>query len=218
MNITTKVIPTIAYCRTGKDTFLRILAGGKVFKQFRWRVYRSPNRSNASLTYKNGSTIYNRIAFADSLKREASDKYGIPLFIPDSDKDIKQFKHYKTGELVSARDIYIEWGKIRRAEDPDYWCRDALSSIKLIEDVAYVITDCRFTNEIDYTCKHFSDVVTVRLYCSDVPEPPLDIESEHNLDNYQTDLLLLPDEVEGEFDRAVKRFPQYQGYQPDELI
>lgn len=211
-----QVILTCGYRRTGKDTFFTKLSSDKQIKSastidlFRWRIYKQPTALNRSLDY---TLKYQRTAFADSLKEEAAVVYGIPVNVPDDEKDVKQFIHYRTGDLVSSRDIHIEWGGIRRSEDPDYWCKEAFKRVEFDKGCC-VVTDWRYHNEAEYT-HHSYDVITVRLYRSDVPVPDPRIESEHNLDNYRTDFLLLRDDVDGEYEKAVEIFPQYIGYVPE---
>ena len=204
------------YRRTGKDMLFNILSNpNDDTSRFKWRVYKHPQ---TRLMHFDRAGKYQRLAFADELKREASLQYGIPLAIPDAEKDKKQFVHYQTGAQVSSRDIHIEWGAIRRAQNLDYWCEAAL---KLVKDatVNYVITDWRFRNESRYCMQESQNVITVRLYRSEVPEPALTIESEHDLDAEVTDLLLLRDDAhEAEFAATVKRFPQYREFVPVETL
>ena len=209
-----KVILLCGYRRTGKDTFFVKLSDNKQDNLFLWKIYKDPTSSRNTF---DSSLKYIRTAFADSLKQdEVPAIYGIPTFVSDLDKDLKQFIHYKTGELVSARDIYIEWGTIRRASDPDYWCKAAFKRPSLEETVdsstCCVVTDWRFHNEATYMLNTYNDVLTVRLYRSDIPEPDVTIESEHSLDNYRTDFLLLRDNMEGEYEKVIEKFPQYAGY------
>lgn len=199
-----RVILVCGYRRTGKDTLYHKLSHPNETQLFNWQVYRPSNSSN-NLNLDHSPV---RLAFADILKEEASEKYQIPLVISDADKDIKQFIHYQTGEMVSARDIYIEWGAIRRKEDPNYWCKVAFESID--NESCVIVTDWRFENEIAYAQSKFDDVVTIRLYRSDIDEPDITIESEHNLDTYLTDLLLVKDEAD--FNVAIQKFPQYREY------
>ena len=230
-----KVILICGYRRTGKDTLCAILSNNNQSTSlFKWRVYRHPSLLTKYITNKNAST-YVRTAFADALKYEASQVYSIPLVISDADKDIKQFKHNEDvvrfqgnstfftkqsckDVLRSARDIYIEWGAFRRSQDIDYWCKAAFNNVPNDSTTVCVVTDWRYHNEAKYVIDTFSDVVTVRIYRSDVPEPDADIDSEHNLDDYQTDLLLIQNDIEGEFERVVEKFPQYIQYIPCECI
>lgn len=205
-----KIILLCAYRRTGKDTLLKLISSDiKNFDNlFHWDVYKSPSSTqNIPLHFP-----FQHISFAARLKDEASSHYGIPPVIPDDQKDIKQFTHYKTGEIVSARDIYIEWAKIKRLEDPDYWCKLSVTDINNSHDDYIIITDWRYINELSFISNLYSDILTIRLYRSDVPMPPLDVESEHNLDNYSTDLLLLKTNTQGEYEKALERYPQYKGY------
>lgn len=207
-------MPKILVCgyrRTGKDALAAIMSGQHIPARFKWRIYARDKtlKLERDLSCK-------RIAFADELKAEASAVYSIPLGVPDEQKDIKQFIHYKTKWEVSARDIYIEWGNIRRNEDIDYWCRAAFESID--ESDICIVTDWRFPNEKEYTFRTFKDTVTVRVYRSDVPEPDANIESEHKLDDFQTDFLLIRDDFPGEFERTCSKFPQYKDYIPTGVL
>lgn len=108
---------------------------------------------------------------------------------------------------------------MRRAEDPEYWCKAAFKSIDAATNINYVITDWRFHNEAKYTIDNYKQVLTIRIYRSDVPEPSPDIQCEHDLDNYCTDFLLVPgfaeqnhDDDIKEFEKAIEKFPQYKGY------
>jgi hypothetical protein len=74
-----------------------------------------------------------------------------------------------------------------------------------------MITDWRFYNELDCMLEEYPNLLTCRLFRSDVPIPPDNVVSEHSLKDYATTLLLIPDK-EGEFEKAVKIFPQYTGY------
>lgn len=243
-----KIVLVCGYRRTGKDTLYSILSENNLDRVntnktldlsnlFKWRIYREPSKlttnikESGSKRGSEGSSIadvnmssghiyvsYLRKAFADALKRETSEVYEIPLVISDAEKDIKQFTHYKSKELVSARDIYIEWGRIRRSEDVDYWCKAAFTNIPEDENITCVVTDWRYRNEVKYVLDAFENVVTVRIYRSDVPEPDMNIDSEHDLDKYVTDILLIEDGKEGEFEKTIERFPQYKDYVGGECI
>lgn len=207
---TGKITLVCGYRRTGKDTFFIKISsspGNKLETLFKWRVF-ALNPSHIKFDEFNSV----RTAFADSLKEEASEEYNIPLVVPDVDKDIKQFVHYKSEATVSARDIYLEWGAIRRTQDPDYWCKAAFKKVSLNEKINCVVTDWRYRNEATHVLNNYQNVTTVRLWRSDVPEPPAHIDSEHDLDNYRTDILLLRDDMEGELQKAKEKFPQYVNY------
>lgn len=204
-----KHILLTAYRRTGKDYFASILQGKQV-PHFKWIAYRPPNAQCEKLQIQ----PYKQMSYAKALKIETSNIFGIPEFVSDADKDVPQYVHPVTKAQVSARDLYIEIGAKRRAESLDYWvkfvCDDYDQSPP--ETVA-VITDWRFPNELAFTKKRYTapgDVVTVRLFRSDVPIPPADVDSEHALDGEATDILLVPSH--DDFLAATKLFPQYSEY------
>lgn len=190
------VIMVCGYRRTGKDTLFQWCVSGMGPE---WHVYSGGARNPFV------SGMYARAAFADALKAEATAVYGVEVDVED--KETKQYRHYVTGEMVSARDIAIEWGAKRRAEDPNYWCKQVLDAME--SGVTYVITDWRFQNEGAYVRARHPSAVTCRVYRAAVEEPPMDVQSEHDLDEEVTDLLLVP---AGEIEAAVARFPQYRDY------
>lgn len=90
---------------------------------------------------------YERIAFADILKEEVSETYGIPLHY-FHDREIKDsFIPYT---VKTYRQLLIEYADERRAEDPNYFVKRAVPKIKRDKTV---ITDCRFYNEADFFSK-----------------------------------------------------------------
>lgn len=192
------------YRRTGKDTlFNRLIA----IDDRPWRGYQHPNSIRADPFAETKSGPFTRVAFADALKREAREVYGIPN-LDSMDKDGAELIHYQTGAKVSPRDIYIEWGQIRRDQDPEYWCKRAFQ--EALPGSKIIVTDWRFSNEGLVTRTLFPNALSVRVYRASVPEPPMDIASEHDLDGETTDLLMVPT-VE-DFEAARKRFPQYAEY------
>lgn len=184
--------------KTGKDTLVdKILFSSNEYK---WKIYSRQDNTQLDLPQ---DLVH--IAFAKKLKRDCSKIYNIPENISDEDKDIKQFIHYITGELVSARDIYIEYGKLKRLEDIDYWCAAAVSD-NLDDNI--IITDWRFPNELDYISSKYR-VVTVRLYRSNVIEADFTVESEHSLDLFPVDFVLVP---ENDWELCINRHPIFTHY------
>ena len=194
------VILLCGYRRTGKDSLYQKLNNEN---NYIWHVFQDPNKNIIFPT----KVEYIRSAFADALKLETSQIYGITH--DEFDKDVKNIIHYKTSELVSKRDIYIEWASVRRLEDPIYWCKAAFTNLDYI-DKWIVVTDWRFTNEENYVKENSKNVITCRLFRSDVIEPDVQIVSEHQLDNVLTDFLLLSSEKD--FKNVIVKFPQYKSY------
>lgn len=203
----TPILLLCGYRKTGKDTFYQKLAVGN---EYSYSFYVHPSTRIEHID--NTKQQYHRVSFAESLKQEASQHYGIPANIPDADKDIKQYTHPETQSLVSARDLFIQWGAKRRQEDIDYWTK--LAFAKARPAAQYIVTDWRFISESDYTYSNFNRVTTARIYRRQVPIPDLNEKSEHNLDTTLTDVLILsnPGYEETEFMEACKIFPQYKDY------
>jgi hypothetical protein len=193
------VVLLCGYRGTGKDTLFTEWEQGR----FPWKVYRNPSSEQPGLTIPLSPV---RVAFADPLKQEVAERYGVPINAP---KEAKLWVSEITGDLVSARDLYIAWGAYRRSQDPDYWCKKGAELVMKAPGTA-VVTDWRFVNEGMYFDKRFPDLITVRLFRSAVPIPPEDIESEHQLDGATTDYLLVTSQED--FSAAVEQFPQYRDY------
>jgi hypothetical protein len=100
----------------------------------------------------------------------------------------------------TLRDVLIYIGMQGRKMDPEYWVKRALLPHFVYSgyDAKYVIcSDFRFKNE--YTI--FSSlgpqifakplVITLRVFRRSVPIPAAEIESEHNLDNFKTDITMV---------------------------
>jgi len=206
-----KIIMLCGYKRTGKDILFKKISLNKEKTKnlFSWKVYKDKNLDNEFIKKE---TFYKRIAFADNLKEEASIIYGIPHNIKDSQKDIKKYTHLKTQKLISARDIYIEWGTYRILDDPYYWCRSASTNIDPCKTITNIFTDWRYIDEFNYLNYNFNNISTWRLFRSDVPYPDISISSEHNLDNFKTDYLLVRKDLDYEFQKAILLFPQYKNY------
>jgi hypothetical protein len=182
------------YRRTGKDTLYTILTNHT--SSHEWLVY-SLNNSHLDklMTAK-------QLSFAGELKKQVFEKHNVPLDICDHEKDIKQFYN----STLSARDLYIQHGELMKIDNLHYWCDVLNSHIDPSKD--YIITDLRFINEANYFKNH--DHLTIRIFRSSITIPDQNIDSEHNLDHYLTDYLLVS--THDEFNEALKIFPQYHNY------
>jgi dephospho-CoA kinase len=92
---------------------------------------------------------YMRLAFADELKQELSNKYSIPLFY-FNDRTLKEKK--LPGIEKSPRELCIEYGENIKKIIPEYWVNKVIQKInkKMKEDQnsKFVISDCRFPIEL----------------------------------------------------------------------
>ena len=91
---------------------------------------------------------YQRVAFADELKDEASARWGIPRSQFDRD-DLKEGKPF--GFAYTRRQLLQMHGRDRRYINPDYWTHMARQKINagLEKGNRIVVTDARFMNELD---------------------------------------------------------------------
>ena len=205
-----QVILICGFRRSGKDHFGSLLYNSRTHDVVKtgqspsWKLY-----GKRDIKLQLGQNPI-RKAFADKLKEEVSEKYDIPLVIPEQLKDEKIFE--REGEYFSSRDFCVEWAGYRRSQDPEYWIKKCMEDPTLNSGQnshTLVITDWRYHNESNYLSL-MRPAVTVRVYRSCVPEPPLLSHEEHQLDNVLTDYLAVTSEEE--FIRATIRFSQYVNY------
>ncbi len=198
------------YRRTGKDTLVKMFNGEE---EFNWVVYKNPNN-------KVRFQIINvdRVGFADAIRREVNQMLDLSEIV-----DYNTFKEVVIRDGKTYRDFLREHGAYRRNQDVNYWvCRAA--DWEDLTDEVIMITDWRFVNELEYLKNRGLDIggldiVTIRLFRSEVPIPPDGIVSEHQLDNTTTDFLLLPKTNTGfEFERACSLFPQYKNYIKHDIL
>ena len=148
-----KIISLSGYKGSGKDAVFKELP--KVFPQY---------------TFK-------RLAWADPLKKEVSEIFGIDLKLLHANEETKNntlteiypfkfnmlrrlfapavkfglcyLKH--SDRLLTVREVLQYWGtEVRRAQDPDYWIKQTIGRIDShveLNDVL-VLTDTRFPNEL----------------------------------------------------------------------
>ena len=187
------------YKRTGKDTLIKMLNGQEAFN---WIVYVHPNSPNRFIIEPN-----DRISFADKLRQEVNDILNIPDPI-----DYDAYKETIIRDGKTYRDFLIEHAAKRRNEDVNYWLNKATDWDNINSNSKISITDWRYPNELEFLnkLKHLT-VTTIRLYRSEVPIPPANVSSEHQLDDILTDFLFVSPN-KGEFEKACLLFPQYKDY------
>ena len=207
------IVLLCGYKRTGKDSVYETLSTHR--SNYIWQIYRDPEKFGNEFPPRHNRKV-SRIAFADSLKDEVRRLYPFVCNVLDNEKDEKLFQ---MGEIpVSLRDIYKIVGSEKRQADPEHWCKLALQDLTRCPiNMHYtIVTDWRYQNELEYIRHNFSDIITVRIYRSSVIEPDLDDETEHDLDNITTDILLLP--INEDFGKVSERFPQYAHYRKSGVI
>ena len=130
----------------------------------------------------------------------------------ESLKDRAYFRR-SSGELKTLRQHYIDIGAEKRRIDENYWAKQVFQNKSWLP---IMITDWRLPNELEYAKQYAQanqmSLHTWRVYRSCVPMPDGSIETEHALDDYETDTLIVTSREE--FDRAVHVFPQYRSYKP----
>lgn len=141
---------------------------------------------------------YRRVAFADALKDEVADKWGLQRMDFDAD-DLKEQK--PPGFAYTRRQLLQMHGRERRQIDPEYWTRRARQSINAMiqQGEKVVVTDARFANELSSSNNEFctKDILKVRIERPALQMQDTDI-SETALDNWPFDRILVNEEGQPE--------------------
>ncbi len=149
---------------------------------------------------------FKRYAFADILKDEVSSMYKVTRGLLDTQAGKSMLVHDPlTGGKRTARQILIEHGQMRRAENVDYWVSKVQQKILADNCDRAVVTDWRFPNEhvvfLDSMTKHGYNLQTWRL--NRWSEAPLRDLSEVALDSFQFDHVIQNAGSVSEFLRSV---------------
>ena len=128
-----------------------------------------------------------RVAFADLLKQEVSEKYGIPLEWCYSEEGKSKTVDNGTWEQWTVRELLQWYGtEFRRAEDPDYWVKAMLHELDMLEIHngydGVIIDDVRFPNEADLVKNNDGYLIRIAPYVG--WDKPSDHASETALDSY----------------------------------
>ena len=198
------------YRRSGKDEIGAGIISGSC--RHSWCVY-ADDKSHVHATTFARFRGARSVAFADAIRRETRRTLGLR---PDYDLDTRKDVESIAGKLV--RDHLIEMGSRGRHQDPGMWTRIAimpsflpkLSPSTATDTLAVVCTDWRFENEYKTAASAGVVIVTLRVYRSNVPIPPPEVGSEHDLDSWSTTYLVVPDE--SDFAQARQMWPFYARY------
>ncbi len=111
----------------------------------------------------------------------------------------------------SIRDYLIGIAKASRDLDPDFFVKMLAESLNATsQDV--IITDWRYPNEYEFL-RQKDEVLTIRVHRAEIPVPESEVISEHSLDFFETDFLLVPVEnMELHLEAARQLLPQYFDY------
>jgi len=147
---------------------------------------------------------FKRFAFADVLKDDVSATYDIPRESLDTTAGKDAIFNQETGQTV--RDLLINHGQAKRAENPDYWVSRVISTIEKMENedplgnvfTRIVITDWRFPNEFKSMKTYVNGGAWQEDPCSAIygwrinrwKEPPLQDVTELALDTFKFDKVL----------------------------
>ncbi len=217
-----------AWKGTGKDTFFQELTTLRLSTSApetdaKWVVYYSPStrRLHALKALFDSCVAKQRFAFADALKVETHNYLRLkncPANAFENVKEIALFQAYPATEFKTMRTFYKERAQYARALDPLTWTRIVHSQIeqeRKSHEFIDVITDWRFENELLKRHDAKRQPLTIRLHRKDALVPDFALageeESEHALDDFTTDFLLIPPGRE-EYEIAMSHFPQYMHF------
>lgn len=149
---------------------------------------------------------FERLAFADVLKSDVSQKTGVPLHY-FHDRELKD-----TG-VPTPRQLLIDEARVQRLQDPDIYSRRVADIIRTtMRSKRYVITDWRYRREYDYFASELGDHVRIirgRIIRSGII--PSDDPTEHDLDHETFDIVLRNDGTISDLRDALSRLLRMYG-------
>jgi hypothetical protein len=88
---------------------------------------------------------YERVSFADVLKTQ------VTQMLKSNDIDVDLWNRDKE----TWRWLLVGWGRMRRAQDPDYWIKQLyMQMVSNLTTQSWVIDDLRYENELRWVKKH----------------------------------------------------------------
>ena len=137
---------------------------------------------------------YTRLAFADVVRQEISEKTNIPIdyFSSPMYKDLPMPKPLADfPDAITYRDVLIQWAKKRRSIQDDVYAQKIIDSIRSGEvGNKIVISDWRFLCEEKAIVAAFPSYTILRIRIHRDSVLPRDSPSEHELDNFPMDIEL----------------------------
>lgn len=133
---------------------------------------------------------YQELSFASALKDYVSYKYGFDRdLIEGATEESRQWRETHIHESgLTPRQILQKVGIDKREKDPDYW----IKKLNIEDDSKYVISDCRFENEITFVKSH-KNSITMKLVRNN---NPVKFEIENNIDDLVCDHEIIADSIE----------------------
>ena len=136
---------------------------------------------------------YKRYAFADALKHFSADLHKFSFDLTQTETGKQQLVYSPhANKTASVRTFLIEDSAKAKVDynDPAYWARITAQNIKDEAPLKVVITDWRYTAEIEHIMKTFpqAQIITFRIVRPGIT--PLADPSEHELDNAVVDLVI----------------------------
>lgn len=187
---------------------------------------------SSTFTYVFETQNRDKSAFARPLKDDVHKNLGIS-HLSDSEAELLKDKIFPLNEKengkymnggskpndgrkkerkMTLRDHYIKHAKAMRKIDDNYWVKRACTPNRMLKCDVMDFTDHRFTNESMYYENVYGRIVTCRLFRSSVPIPDKSVASEHSLDDFETNFLIVPDFYDYIF--SCKIFPHHKKYFP----
>lgn len=189
LNVVHSSIPRGGYCSfvSSKSTGLSWVSFDSLYRGSRQR------RNVFDALIKNK---FVRFAFANKLKNQVAERYGVTLQWIDDHKDqLIQDEHHKNRinpTVQNYRDDLIATAAHERSIDPEVFIHDVAQAIK---DHPYlIITDYRNPNECIFV-KRLCEVINIPFYTIEMIRPLTNVAvelsaSEHYIDNSLPDIIM----------------------------
>lgn len=156
---------------------------------------------------------FTRVSLANPLKEMCRDLYNLTdEQLYGTEKEVPTKYKRTDGSPLTARDILIREGCLKRSIDPLFWCKKLHDQIRFLATdktrSLFVIDDIRFLNEIKYLKGIGTKFVRLERRQSAIGKAALDDLSETELDTYdEWDAVLLED-----FNRDLEDLRRFSSY------
>jgi len=174
---------------------------------------------------------WERVSFADELKRKLREEFG--LTIEQTDGKLKETPcgyFNEEGVELTPRDMMTLCGKYYRSIDGMFWVKQAFKRISALDDQhqnlpqdiirQLVVTDVRFLNEVAFLKAHTAHIVRIeRRPDLNIYKTIINDYTETSLDNYNFDQVIPADRnIDfADLEREAKRIDELYGSQSYEV-
>jgi hypothetical protein len=131
---------------------------------------------------QNGSTRF--LAFGDAVKEEVSLRYGFDRILCDTQEGKVKYIDTDMGYKTVRETLVLHSTTRKKLEGDDYWAKQVIHKIELVDPDFAVIHDLRFKAEYKALTEAFPKDIIVTIRIVNPTAPISDCHSEHDMDDF----------------------------------